>query len=120
MTGVTRPPLPKVAHLAMAQKQPWDLRSMGMGAFHDLDEAKDACAVMSAKDADFTSFEVKTCPIQMGLTEEDDEYLDKLSQRAIEIEMEALEEEVVEDEKEVVEEEVVEEEVVEEEVVEEE
>jgi len=91
VTGISRPPVPEIVYLAMAQKKPWDLRSMGMGLFQTIEEAKDACGVMAEKDPEFTAFEIKTCVVQLGLTEEDDEYLDELTQRAVTKELEALE-----------------------------
>ena len=82
-TGISRPPLPGTVYLALAQKKAWDLRSAGLGLFQTLEAAKDGCRVMAAKDAGFTSFGVKTCPVQLGLSEEDDEYLEMLMDRGI-------------------------------------
>jgi hypothetical protein len=92
INGVAQPPIPEVVYLAMAQKEAWDLRSMGMGVFRDLDEAKHACSVMSAKDAEFNNFQVTTCPVQLGLTEADDDYLGELNQCAVDTEMKSLQE----------------------------
>lgn len=97
VTGVVRPPFPDTVYLAMAQKEPWDLKNVGLGLFKTLAQAEDGCRAMAAKDAGFTQFEVKTCVVQMGLTEDDSKYLDELNEQSILREISHLEQELDED-----------------------
>ena len=53
---------------------------------------------MAEKDSDFTAFEIKTCVVQLGLTEEDDKYLEELTQHAVAQKMAALEQRDTENE----------------------
>lgn len=91
VAGISHLPFPDTVFLATAQKKPWDLRSMGMGLCQTLEDAKDACGVMASKDPEFKHFEIKECKLQLGLTEEDDDYLDELAQRGQALELADLE-----------------------------
>ena len=91
--GVTERPVPDTVYLAMAQKQPRDLQTMGLGLFRTMEEAKTACFVMGKGNKDFNIFQVTTCHTQLGLTEEDDKLLESLAESGVELQLKEVEKE---------------------------
>lgn len=88
VNGVTELPFPDVVYLAIGQKTSTEIRDLGLGFFKTVEEAKLGLDEMASDPSrGFTRFQVSECRVQLGLTQEDDELLDKLNEAAFEAQM---------------------------------
>lgn len=91
--GVQKPPLPSTVYLVAGLQKPGDLKSIALGAFSTMEDAEGAVRQMHKSERTFVEIRIFTCPVQFGLSEEDDEYISELNEIGLKHQLALLEQE---------------------------
>ncbi len=88
VSGITQLPFPSTVFLAIGQRTPHDVQGMGLGLFVTEGEAHDALDEMAqATTKELKRFQVSECRVQIGLDEDDDDFLERLNTAAFDATM---------------------------------